>query len=293
MILLGKKQTLEVVQLTDFGVYLAGSVGEESSRNRKSAAELPVSKILLPKNQIRPNTKIGDTYEVFVYKDSEDRPIATTTIPPLELDSLALLKVKEISSIGAFLDWGLAKDLLLPFKEQTYRPELGDSVLVKLYIDKSKRLCATMKVYEALRTDSEYKRDDKVHGTVYEIIDAFGAFVAVDNCYSALIPKKELFRPIKAGEQVEARVALVHEDGKLTLSLREKAYLQLDTDAEMIYDRLTQSKGFLPFHDKSNAEVIKTEFNLSKNAFKRAIGHLLKEEKITIHEDGIRLINKQ
>lgn len=293
MILLGKKQTLEVVQLTDFGVYLAGSVGEESSRNRKSAAELPVSKILLPKNQIRPDTKIGDTYEVFVYKDSEDRPIATTTIPPLELDSLALLKVKEISSIGAFLDWGLAKDLLLPFKEQTYRPELGDSVLVKLYIDKSKRLCATMKVYEALRTDSEYKRDDKVHGTVYEIIDTFGAFVAVDNCYSALIPKKELFHPIKAGEQVDARVALVHEDGKLTLSLREKAYLQLDTDAEMIYERLTKSKGFLPFHDKSNAEVIKTEFNLSKNAFKRAIGHLLKEEKITIHEDGIRLINKQ
>lgn len=289
MILLGKKQTLQVVQTTDFGVYLAGGNEEDKYTRKKSVADLPISKVLLPKNQLKPNTNIGDTYEVFIYKDSEDRPIATTTIPPLELDGFALLTVKEVSTIGAFLDWGLAKDLLLPFKEQTYKVNVGDSVLVKLYIDKSKRLCATMKIYDVLRTDSEYKRDDIVHGTVYEIIDAFGAFVAVDNCYSALIPKNELFHTVKPGDQIEARVVLVHEDGKLTLSLRQKAYLQMDDDCNLIYEKLVAADGFLPYHDKSNAEEIKKEFNLSKNAFKRAIGHLMKNGKIEIMDSGIKL----
>lgn len=289
MILLGKKQTLQVVQTTDFGVYLAGEGDENKYSKKRNDAELPISKVLLPKNQLKPNTNLGDSYEVFIYKDSEDRPIATTTIPPLELNEFALLTVKEVSTIGAFLDWGLAKDLLLPFKEQTYKVNIGDSVLVKLYIDKSKRLCATMKIYEVLRTDSEYKRDDMVKGTVYEIIDAFGAFVAVDNCYSAMIPKNELFHEVKPGDQVEARVTMVHEDGKLDLSLRQKAYLQMDEDSTRIYEKLVASKGFLPYHDKSDAEEIKQEFNLSKNAFKRAIGRLMKDGKISILDNGIKL----
>lgn len=291
MILLGIKQTLEVVQITDFGVYLSSRNEEDKYSRKKNEADLPISKILLPKNQLKPETKIGDIYEVFVYKDSEDRPIATTTIPPLELGHVALLKVKEAASIGAFLDWGLAKDLLLPFKEQTFKVAAGDNVLVSLYIDKSKRLCATMKVYESLRTDSEYKSGDKVKGIVYEIIDAFGAFVAVDNQYSALIPKKDLFQPLKIGEEIEGRVVLVHDDGKLDLSLREKAYLQLDDDSAIIYEKLKNANGFLPFHDKSEAEAIKQEFNLSKNAFKRAIGHLMKEGKLTITDTGIRAKN--
>lgn len=289
MILLGKKQTLQVVQTTDFGVYLAADNEEDRYSRKRTAADLPISKVLLPKNQLKPDTNIGDSYDVFIYKDSEDRPIATTTVPPLELDEFALLTVKEVSTIGAFLDWGLAKDLLLPFKEQTYKVNVGDSILVKLYIDKSKRLCATMKIYDVLRTDSEYSKDDKVHGTVYEIIDAFGAFVAVDNCYSALIPKNELFHTVKPGDQVEARVVLVHEDGKLTLSLRQKAYLQMDDDSNLIYEKLVAADGSLPYHDKSDAEEIKKEFNLSKNAFKRAIGHLMKDGKITITDTGIKL----
>lgn len=289
MILLGKKQTLQVVQTTDFGVYLAGEGDENKYSKKRNDAELPISKVLLPKNQLKPNTNLGDSYEVFIYKDSEDRPIATTTIPPLELNEFALLTVKEVSTIGAFLDWGLAKDLLLPFKEQTYKVNIGDSVLVKLYIDKSKRLCATMKIYEVLRTDSEYNRDDMVKGTVYEIIDAFGAFVAVDNCYSAMIPKNELFHEVKPGDQVEARVTMVHEDGKLDLSLRQKAYLQMDEDSTRIYEKLVSSNGFLPYHDKSDAEEIKQEFNLSKNAFKRAIGRLMKDGKISILDNGIKL----
>lgn len=275
MIKLGEVQTLEVLKTTDFGVYLC-------ERGQSSG-----SSILLPKNQVPQGMQGGDEIEVFVYKDSEDRPIATTTIPELTLGKTAVLKVKEVTTIGAFLDWGLAKDLLLPFKEQTERVQTGKNVLVALYIDKSDRLCATMKVYDYLECNSPYKKDDRVNGIVYEIIDSFGAFVAVDNRYCALVPTKELHRILKVGEVIEARVIQVKSDGKLDLSIREKAHIQMDTDSELIYNRLKESSGFLPFHDKTDSEVIKAEFNLSKNAFKRAIGRLLKEGKITLSDEGI------
>ena len=279
MIQLGKKQTLEVIKTTEFGVYLY----DPSDEAKKDET------ILLPKSQVPEHTKIGDKIEVFVYKDSEDRPIATCIEPTLQLGGLNVLKVKEVTDIGAFLDWGIAKDLFLPFKEQTRELTQGDQVLVSLYIDKSKRLCATMKIYEKLSTDSDYQKDDKVTGIVYEIIPAFGAFVAVDNRYSAMIPNKELHAPLIPGQIVQARVTLVQADGKLDLSLREKTYLQLDIDAEQVFQKLLANNGFLPFHDKSDPEVLKKEFRLSKNAFKRAIGHLMKDGKITIDTDGIRI----
>lgn len=274
---LGQIQTLKVAKTTNFGIYL----NESGEANKE--------KVLLPKKQVPKEIHIGDTIEVFLYKDSEDRLIATTTIPSLTLGKLAILNVSQITSIGAFLNWGLAKDLLLPFKEQTTTLHPDDSVLVSLYIDKSKRLCATMKIYKYLSTNSPYQKNDKVSGIVYEIIDNFGAFVAVDNQYSALIPKKELFTEIKPCSQIEARVIDVKEDGKLTLSIRDKSYIQLDTDALAIYTRLEENGGFLPYHDKTDSETIKKVFNLSKNAFKRAIGHLLKDEKITIIDEGIKL----
>lgn len=279
MIQLGKIQTLTVMKTTDFGVYLAdnSSTGKEDT-------------ILLPKNQVAAGTKLGDQLSVFVYKDSEDRPIATLITPKLTLKEIAVLKVKEVTTIGAFLDWGIAKDLFLPFKEQTHPVTAEEEVLVSLYLDKSKRLCATMKIYDMLQTNSPYQKDDKVTGIVYEIIPAFGAFVAVDYKYSALIPNKELHAKLNPGQTITARVTMVQADGKLNLSLREKTYLQLDTDSELIYKKLDAAGGFLPFHDKSEPEDIKKEFNLSKNAFKRAIGHLMKENKIKILENGIQKI---
>lgn len=280
MIQLGKTQTLEVVKTTDFGVYLS----EASTDDRKNET------ILLPKNQVKEGTKIGDHLSVFVYKDSEDRPIATFMEPSIQLGELALLQVKEITSIGAFLDWGIPKDLLLPFKEQTRELKEREKVLVSLYVDKSKRLCATMKIYEKLSTNHTYQKDDKVTGIVYDILPAFGAFVAVDQQYSALIPNKELHQTLIPGETITARVTMVHADGKLDLSLRDKSHLQIDVDAANVYARLEANQGFLPFHDKTDPELIKKEFNLSKNAFKRAIGHLLKEKKITIESKGIRKI---
>jgi uncharacterized protein len=277
MIELGKYQILEVVKKTDFGFYLA-----ETASDKKNT-------ILLPIREVPDGTTLGEKHNVFIYKDSEDRIIATTAKVPVTVGCLAVLRVKEVSTIGAFLDWGLMKDLLLPYKEQTVIVEEGDKVLITLYVDKSSRLCATMKVYDLLSTDSPYKKDDMVTGTVYEEIESFGVFVAVDNQYSAMIPKNELFATLKAGDSIKARVVDVRADGKLTLSLREKSYVQMDSDSELIITKLKASGGFLPFGDHSSPDDIKTEFKLSKNAFKRAVGRLYKSGAVTITDEGIRL----
>jgi hypothetical protein len=273
---LGLKKRLMIVKEVEFGVYL-GNKDE---------------KVLLPKKQVPAGVEIGDPVEVFLYKDSSDRLIATTQEPKLTLGELAVLRVVETGKIGAFLDWGLEKDLLLPFKEQTAKVKKNDEILVSLYVDKSGRLCATMKVYDKLKTDSPYKKDDTVEGIVYETSDRFGVFVAVDNCYSALIPRRESYGKLAVGDKVQARVTKVKEDGKLDLSVREKAFLQMDDDAQMILDRMEEYGGTLPFTDKAAPEIIKAEFGLSKNAFKRAVGRLLKEGKIQILEKSIAIQKK-
>ncbi|MDD7402519.1 MAG: S1-like domain-containing RNA-binding protein [Butyribacter sp.] len=273
---LGKYQELIVTKKTDFGVYLNTPTGEENE------------KILLPKAQVPQGTQLKDVINVFVYKDSEDRPIATTLEPDITLGGVARLYVNQVTSIGAFLEWGLSKDLFLPFKEQLYPVKEGDAVLVTLYLDKSERLCASMHVYDALRNDSDYQKDDQVSGRVYEISENFGVFVAVDDMFSALIPQKEVFETYRINQPVHARVAQVLEDGRLTLSVKKKIPEQMNEDAVFIYQCLEDANGFLPFHDKSAPEAIKNRFHMSKNAFKRAIGHLLKDGKITIASDGIR-----
>lgn len=278
MFKLGEKQALNVVKKVDFGVYLADPEGR------------PEDRVLLPVKQVPEGCECGDEITVFLYKDSKDRLIATTNEPKLMMGQVALLKVAQTGRIGAFLDWGLEKDLFLPFKEQTGHVVPGDEVLVSLYIDKSERLCAKMNVYESLRTDSPYKKDDRVNGRVYELSDNFGAFVAVDNIYSALIPKKELYGDVRVGDAVSARVIKVHEDGKLELGIREKAYLQMDKDAADILRLIESYDGALPFNDKASPEVIRRETGMSKNEFKRAVGRLLKSGKIEIGDRTIRLL---
>mgnify|MGYP000804624791 CR=1 FL=1 len=282
MLNIGRKQKLEVVKKVEFGIYL-GETREAGEKER----------VLLPIKQVPEGTKEGDELEVFLYRDSSDRLIATTREPKLVLGELAVLNVAATGKIGAFLDWGLEKDLLLPYKEQTVKVKKDQEVLVALYIDKSDRLCATMKVYPYLKTQSPYVVEDQVEGRIYEISKNFGAFVAVDDCFSALIPKKELFGATespKIGERVTARVVKVLEDGKLTLSIREKAYLQIQKDAEKIEKLLDSYEGSLPFNDKAAPEVITHETGMSKNEFKRAVGHLLKEGRIQITEKNIRRI---
>ena len=263
---LGEKQVLTVVKIVDFGVYL----GNDEER------------VLLPKKQVPEGIEPGDPVEVFLYRDSSDRLIATTNEPKL-------LEVADTGKMGAFLDWGLEKDLFLPFKEQTAKVQKGDKCLVALYVDKSGRLCATMKVYHMLRTDSPYQKDDQVKGIVYDRSDEFGVFVAVDHQFSARIPKKDVFGKIRIGDEIEARVTNVKEDGKLDLSVRGKIPQQMDADAELILKRIQSYDGVLPFNDKADPDTIKAEFGMSKAAFKRAVGRLLKENRVKIFPDSIRI----
>lgn len=276
---LGKKQKLICKKKEDFGMYLVEAGNDDE-------------KVLLPIKQVPAGIKLGDEIEVFLYKDSKDRLIATTNEPKFTLHEIALLNVKEVGKIGAFLDWGLEKDLLLPFREQTTKVKAGDKVLAALYVDKTGRLAATMNVYKYLEQESPYRKDDHVEGTVYEISDNFGAFVAVDNKYSGLIPKKEMFGKIAIGETVKARVTAVKEDGKLDLSIREKTSVQISLDADELFKMMKDNGGKLDFDDSASPEVIKERTGMSKNQFKRAVGNLLKSKKIEIKEGCISLLKK-
>ena len=280
MIKLGELQTLIVVKKVDFGVYLAANKNRDEDR------------ILLPKKQVPQGTKAGDELEVFAYRDSEDRLIATVNIPPLSIGEYAPLRVKEVSKIGAFLDWGLEKDLFLPYKEMTGRVEQGDEVLIRLYIDKSNRLCGSMKgIYGLLDTGSPYEEGDEVSGRIYEFGHDYGTFLAVDDRYSAMLPKYEDMSSYRIGDVVNVRVTQVKEDGKLDVSTRDKSYIQMDEDAEMLLDLINSYAGVLPFTEKASPDVIKRETGLSKNAFKRAIGRLYKQRLITLDGGKIRKIN--
>ena len=268
---LGKKRRLMIVKEVEFGVYLGNKD----------------DKVLLPKKQVPKDVEVGDPVEVFLYKDSSDRLIATTQEPKITLDELAVLKVADTGRIGAFLDWGLEKDLLLPYHEQTLKVREGEDVLVALYIDKSSRLCATMKVYHYLSTRTPYVPGDSVKGRVYEISGNFGVFVAVDDKYSALIPAREATGKYRPGAILDLRVTEVKEDGKMNVSDRQKAYIQINEDAESVFSVIEEFAGVLPFDDHASPEVIKREFGLSKNAFKRAVGHLMKEGKVEIRDKRI------
>jgi len=275
---LGKKQKLIVVKKVEFGVYLAADREEK------------IDKVLLPAKQVPEDAQIGDELEVFLYKDSQDRLIATTKEPKLMMGNIATLKVVQCTKIGAFLDWGLEKDLFLPYKQQVKRVSEGDEVLVSLYVDKSGRLCATMNVYELLESNSPYHTGDQVKGRTYNRSDNFGVFVAVDDKYSALIPKKEAYGEIPMGEIIEARVTKVQPDGRLVLSVREKGLLQIEEDGNQLLKIIDSFDGVLPFNDKVAPEVIFRETGMSKAQFKRCVGHLLKEGKIQITEKAIRRV---
>lgn len=277
MIELGRWQKLKVARTREFGVYLC-------------PPEEPEDAVLLPAKQVPENTSVGDELDVFVYKDSEDRQIATVHMPLITMDEIAPLTVANVTDIGAFMDWGLEKDILLPFKEQTTKVREGETYLVRMYEDKSERLCVSMRLYGYLRQDSGYREGDEVEGIVYELSDEWGAFVAVENQFSALIPKKELYQKLVPGDCITARVVKVLEDGKLSLSIRKPAYQQMDEDGEQIMALLESYDGVLPFSEKASPEVIKRELNMSKAAFKRAVGRLYKAKRISLQDGKIRRI---
>lgn len=276
MIKLGEIQDLIIVRFTAIGAYLNVEDSDEDD-------------ILLPKTQVPKDANVGDVIEAFVYKDSKDRIIATTRRPKLTVGKMGHLEVIDSSKVGAFLDWGLEKDLFLPFAETVGALEKGKQYLVGIYIDKSNRLCATMKVRNLLTTDSPYKENNITKGTIYSINRDIGAFVAVDDKYDGLIPKKEILGVYEVGEIVEVRINKVLEDGKLDLSLRDRDYIQMDSDSKIILAKLKEKGGSLNLHDKSSPDEINKELKMSKAGFKRAIGRLYKEGIIELKKDSIIL----
>lgn len=281
MIKLGEMQELEVVKKVDFGVYL------KSTDDVKGE-----DKVLLPLKQIPEKTQVGDRIKVFIYRDSNDRIIATVKKPKIVIGEIDYLKVVQMTRIGAFLNWGLEKDLFLPFKEQVGDIKLNGEYLVGLYIDKSQRLCATMNLFKVLKTDSPYKVNDMVNATVFSLKRGLGAMVAVDGKYLGLIHEGEILKPLHPGQVVEVRVSHIKEDGKLDLSLKDAPRLQIDKDGEKIVSIIVKNGGFLPVNDDSSPESIKDMLGISKSSFKKAAGRLMKRNVIEMTGKGIRLIDE-
>jgi|GEM_PF-18312 len=282
MIKLGEIQELEVVKKMDFGFYLKSS-DDEKGDNR----------ILLPIKQVPANTEIGDKISVFVYRDSNDRIIATVNRPKIVIGEIGFLKVVEMSKIGAFLNWGLEKDLFLPFKEQIGELRNNGEYMVGLYVDKSDRLCATMNLFKVLRTDSPFKINDIVKGTVFSLKRGLGAMVAVEGKYLGLIHEGEILKPLKSGDEVEVRVSNIKEDGKLDLSLKDAPKLQIDRDGDRIFSALAKNKGHLPINDNSDPKIINDMLGMSKSSFKKGVGRLMKKGMIEITREGIKLAEKK
>jgi predicted RNA-binding protein (virulence factor B family) len=280
MMKLGEMQELEVAKIVNIGAYLQ-SEDKEKTEDR----------VLLPIKQVPAGTKVGDKINVFVYRDSDDKIIATVKKPKITLGEIATLKVVEMSRIGAFLNWGLEKDLFLPFKEQIGDIRLNGEYMVGLYIDKSDRLCATMNLFKVLRTDSPYKVNDIVRGTVFSLKRGLGAMVAVDNKYLGLIHEGEIIKPLHSGQSVEVRVSNIKEDGKLDLSLKDAPRLQIDKDGEKILKVLIRNKGSLPLNDDSSPEEVNKILGMRKSSFKKASGRLMKRRLIIMTKNGIEMLS--
>jgi len=274
---LGKFEKLRVAKIRHSGVFL--DAGDDR----------PGHNILLPAVQLPGGVQEGDQLEVFIYRDSGENLAATVRKPTALVGDLAYLKVVETTGAGAYLDWGLDFHLFLPLSEQKYRVQTGKSYLVAVIVGKNGRLIATTDIYKYLKTTDQYKKNDQVTGTVYAIKRDVGVLVAVDNQYYALIPESERYRDIKPGEVVEARVTRVREDGKLDLSPRKLSHQQMEGDSHQILEKIKDKGGFLPLHDKSSPMDIKIQLNMSKSAFKRAVGRLLKENKIEQTGEGLIL----
>lgn len=285
MIKVGKRQTMLVDHFASVGAYLVPVLVEEEEEKIE---------ILLPNNELEErDLQEGEEVEVLIYRDSEDRLIATFRKTEALVGTLAKLEVVDTNPrLGAFLDWGLTKDLLLPVSQQEVRAEIGKRYLVGIYEDSKGRLSATMKIYNFLLPNHDFSKNDTVKGTVYRVNDEIGVFVAVEDRYFGLIPKSECFQAFEVGEELDLRIIRVREDGKLDVSPRVILSEQISKDAEVILQKMRILKDHFRFNDDSSPEDIKDYFSMSKKAFKRAIGQLLKQGLIDKKEDGYFSLKK-
>ena len=245
--------------------------------------------VLLPNRVVPKNCKLGDTLQVFLYLDSEDRLIATTLPPLATVGELAYLEVGAVNDVGAFMKWGLDKDLLVPFSEQKEPMQAGQSHLVYLYLDKSNRIVASERLNRFFKEEAHpFQFNDRVNITVYGPTD-LGMKVVVENRYWGVIHGADLNKPLDMGQKLDAYIKHPRPDGKLDISLISMGYGKTDDLSVLILEKLAQADGYIAISDKSGAEEIKAYFGVSKRVFKMALGKLYKERKITIEKQGIRL----
>lgn len=276
MVSIGEYNELEVLRETSVGFFLGDGEGYE---------------ILLPNKYVPEGLQVEDRIEVFVYRDGEERPIATTIKPLIELDQFAALTVKDVNQHGAFLDWGLEKDLFVPFREQSKEMEVGQRYLVFLYLDEtSDRLVASSKISKFLSNEElTVEEGEKVECVIWTRTE-LGYKVIVNGDHEGLIYHDDVFEELEYGDGMYGYVKKIRLDNKLDISLSDKAHLSIEPNGKMIYERLQASGGFLPLHDKTDPELIKRELKMSKKSFKKAIGSLYKQRLITLEADGIRLV---
>lgn len=275
MINVGAYNELEVVKQLDFGIYLKDGDTE----------------ILMPTKWVPQDTKIGDRLNVFVFRDSDDRLIATTVEPYATANTFAFLEAKQVNQVGAFLDWGMDKDLLVPFREQSQRLESGRSYVVFVYVDEeTNRLTASTKLNRYIEnTNIELRDGDVVDLLIYSETD-LGFNAIINNRYSGLIYKNEIYEAIRVGDQIKGYVKHVREDNKIDLSLQKSGFELVDDVKWRILNMMKQNEGFLALTDNSSPEEIKAKFQISKKAFKKAVGALYRERLVKITDKGIELL---
>lgn len=273
----GKLQPLYVVKKTPVGLFLNQEQGDllgSIQLNKEDKEQLG-------------DVNVGDLVDVYIYKSIENKDVATLKKPIVVNGEIGILEATSSNRYGAFLNIGYDKDVLLPFSEQLGPVKKGHKVLAGLYTDKSGRLCATQKVRKVLGVEHAHQIDDIVDGTIYEIAEHIGAFVAIDNKYFGLILSNELMPNMKVGDKVSGRITKIRDDGKMNMTPNKRIDVQMDEDSAKLYELLVENDGFLPYHDKTDSETIKRVFHMSKKAFKRAIGKLYKEKRIDIKATGI------
>ncbi|QHT71198.1 GntR family transcriptional regulator [Rhodocytophaga rosea] len=277
-IAIGQYHTLEVIKILDFGLYLAHGLDE----------------ILLPIRYIPEGTQVGDKLYVFIYRDSEDRVIATTEKPLATANSFACLRVTDANSYGVFLDWGLVKDLFMPFSEQHKKLIPGRNYLVWVYVDpETDRVMCSARLEKFLQTDTSALQENQlVELLIWEFTD-MGIKVVVEQKYSGVLYHNEVFETLYVGDQVNGYIKKIREDGKLDVVLRKKGYAEVIDAKEEIMQQLKKSQGFLPLTDNSSPQEIYERLQMSKKTFKKAVGGLLKDGQLSLSKDGIYFIEPE
>jgi len=278
MIEIGKYNKLKAIRLTPPGMFLAEEGNEEEV-------------VLLPNKYIPKGFEVDQEIDVFIYRDSEDRIIATNLEPKIKLDEFACLEVKDVNDHGAFLDWGLEKDLMVPYREQQKKMRVGEKYIVFLYVDlDTQRLAATSKIDRFLEKDTlTVQIGDEVNLLVGDTTD-LGVNVIINNIHKGLIYRNEIFKKIFTGDKIKGYIKDIREDNKIDVSLQLQGFRNIEPNAELILEKLKANKGFLNLNDNSDPDTIMHKLQMSKKTFKKAIGTLFKQRLISIDEEGIRLL---